>query len=164
MVAARTRLKVLILEFIQRTAMSLEENKDLVRRQFELLSAGDFRGAADLWAPESFNHGRKTDPSGISKVYESLGSLHETHELHELVAEGDWVAVRTTCHGVHSATPEIPVNGGVFLGVEPTGRSYAVQHIHLFRIADGKLAEHWANRDDLGNARQIGLELRPSTG
>jgi ketosteroid isomerase-like protein len=142
--------------------MSLEENKDLVRRQFELLNAGDIRGAADLWAPESFNHGRMTDPSGMSRVYESLRSLHETHTLHEMIAEGDWVAVRTTCKGIHSATPDIPVNGGMFIGLNPTGRTYTVQHIHMFRISGGKLTEHWANRDDLGAARQIGLELRMS--
>ncbi len=142
--------------------MGLEENKDLVRRQFELLNTGDTRRAADLWAPESFNHGRKTNPSGISRVYESLRSLQEKHTLHEIIAEGDWVAVRTTCNGVHSAKPEIPVNGGMFEGLDPTGRMYTAQHIHLFRIAGGKLVEHWANRDDLGAARQIGLELRPS--
>ncbi len=31
----------------------------------------------------------------------------------------------------------------------------------LFRIVDGKIMEHWANRDDLGIAKQIGLGLRP---
>ena len=79
--------------------MSLEENKELVRRQFELLNSGDIRGAADLWAPESFNHGRKTDPSGMTRVYESLRSLREQHTMHEMIAEGDWVAVRTTVQG-----------------------------------------------------------------
>jgi predicted ester cyclase len=144
--------------------MGLEENKELVRRQFELLNAGDVDGAANLWAAESSNHGRKTDPRGMSRMYESLRALHEQHTLHEILSEGDWVAVRTTCKGVHSATPEIPVNGGMFVGLSPTGRSYTAQHIHLFRIVDGKLAEHWASRDDLGTAKQIGLELRPSTG
>jgi ketosteroid isomerase-like protein len=142
--------------------MDVEENKELVRHQFELLSAGDVDGAARLWADESFNHGRKTNPEGIAKVYASLRSLHESHTLHEVVAEGEWVVVRTTCHGVHLATPELPVNGGIFAGLKPTGRSYEAQHTHLFRIVDGKIAEHWANRDDLGAARQIGLELKPT--
>lgn len=143
--------------------MGAEENKELVRRQFELLNAGDVKGAAGLWAIESSNHGRKTDPGGISRVYESIRTLHEHHTLHEMVADGNWVAVRTTCNGVHSASPEIQVNGGMFVGLNPTGRSYTVQHIHLFRIADGRITEHWANRDDLGAAKQIGLELRPTT-
>ncbi|MDE1853287.1 MAG: ester cyclase [Thaumarchaeota archaeon] len=37
----------------------------------------------------------------------------------------------------------------------------SVQHIHLFRVVDGKIVEHWANRDDLGAARQVGRELGP---
>ena len=32
-----------------------------------------------------------------------------------------------------------------------------MQHIHIFRIADGKLVEHWANRDDMGTMTQLGL-------
>jgi predicted ester cyclase len=140
--------------------MGLEENKELVRRQFELLSAGDVPGAAALWAKESSNHGRANTPEGLTRVFESLRSVREAHVLHEIIAEGEWVAVRTTCTGVHLARPELPVNGGIFEGVAPTGRSYTVQHLHLFRIVDGKIAAHWANRDDLGAARQIGLDLR----
>jgi len=140
--------------------MSTEENKELVRRQFELLNSGDSRGAAALWAPDSWNHGRKVDNASMEKVYSSLISLHETHALHEIVAEGEWVAVRTTCSGVHSKTPEIPVNGGIFSGLKPSGKSYTNQHLHLFRVVNGRLTEHWAARDDLGVARQLGLELR----
>jgi predicted ester cyclase len=29
--------------------------------------------------------------------------------------------------------------------------------MHLFRIADGKIAEHWCNNDDLGVMRQLGV-------
>ncbi|MGA8542074.1 MAG: ester cyclase [Thermoplasmata archaeon] len=89
---------------------------------------------------------------------------HSLHTLHEMIAEGDWVAVRTTCTGTHTESPELPVNGGMFVGLKPTGRSYTVQQIHMFRIVDGKLTEHWANRDDLGAARQIGLDLKASAG
>lgn len=144
--------------------MGTSENKELVRRQFDLLSHGDVDGAAALWAQASLNHGRGTSPKEMARVYNCLLSVHESHTIHEMVAEGDWVVVRTTCQGVHATTPEIPINGGMFVGLEPTGRSYSVQHIHMFRVVDGKLKEHWANRDDLGAAHQIGLELRLRAG
>lgn len=143
--------------------MSVEENKEIVRRQFELLNAGDVAGAAALWAPESWNHGRRVDRTALTKVYESLRSLGETHSLHEMVGEGEWVAVRTTCTGIHAAEPPIPVNSSIFTGRKPTGRAYTVQHLHLFRVVDGKLTEHWANRDDLGAALATGLELKRSS-
>lgn len=140
--------------------MSVESNKQVVRRQFDLLEAGDVNGAAALWANESWNHGRKVDPARLARLYSSLRALKERHVIHEMVAEGEWVAVRTTCTGVFDARPEIPVNGGIFEGVTPNGRRYENQHLHLFRVVDGKLKEHWATRDDLAVARQIGLELK----
>jgi len=42
-----------------------------------------------------------------------------------------------------------------FAGREPTGRVIVAEAVHIFRVADGKLAEHWAVRDDLGVQRQI---------
>lgn len=142
--------------------MTSDANKALIRQQFELLGSGDLDGAAGLWASQALNHGRPVDPTGIGKVYSSLRSLKETHTLHEMISEGEWVAVRTTCHGVHSAEPAFPVNSGIFSGLPPTGREYTVQHLHLFRVVGGKITEHWACRDDLGAARQVGLELRPT--
>jgi predicted ester cyclase len=143
--------------------MGTEANKQVVRRQFEYLNAGNIERATALWAPGALNHGRKVDSAGVSKVYESLRTLQEQHTLHEMIAEGDWVAVRTTCSGVHAASPQIPVNSGIFSNVEPTGRPYQVQHIHLFKILNGKITEHWANRDDLGAAMQVGFVLRASS-
>src|ERR1043165_6058210 len=38
----------------------------------------------------------------------------------------------------------------------PTGKPFAMTQSHWFRLADGRIIEHWANRDDLGMARQLG--------
>lgn len=37
----------------------------------------------------------------------------------------------------------------------PTHKTFAMTQSHWFRIEDGKITEHWANRDDLGMARQL---------
>ncbi len=70
-----------------------------------------------------------------------------------MVAEGDLVAVHCTMSGRHVRT---------FIGYEedarvkeafpPTGKTFATTQTHWLRIADGKVIEHWANRDDLGTA------------
>ena len=143
--------------------MSVEEqNKNLVRRHLELLSAGDAKGAAETWAQEGLNHGRKIDRETLTKGLESLITLNERHTIHEMIAEGEWVAVRTTCTGTYTEKPTIPMNSGIFSLIGPTGQTYTFQHIHLFKVSNGKIVEHWANRDDLGAARQIGLELKPA--
>jgi steroid delta-isomerase-like uncharacterized protein len=73
--------------------------------------------------------------------------------VHETVAEGDLVVGRITLSGTHQ---------GDYMGVPATGRSFSVQHMHMYRVADGKLAEHWACRDDLGQLAQLGLTLPAS--
>ena len=70
------------------------------------------------------------------------------YEAHDIVSDGDKVALRVTMHGRHT---------GSLMGQPPTGRSFSADHIHLFRVADGRIAEHWAQRDDLGMMRQLGL-------
>ena len=36
-----------------------------------------------------------------------------------------------------------------------------MKHMHMLRITDGKIAEHWAARDDLGLLLQLGaISLR----
>lgn len=51
---------------------------------------------------------------------------------------------------------------GDYMGVPATGRSFSIQHMHMYRVVDGKLAEHWACRDDLGQLIQLGLAPTPS--
>ncbi len=41
-------------------------------------------------------------------------------------------------------------------GVRATGKSFTVRQAHWMRVADGKIVEHWAVRDDLGMAKQAG--------
>ncbi len=42
-------------------------------------------------------------------------------------------------------------------GIPPTGKSFSVEHVHWHRVADGKLVERWAVRDDLGTLIQLGI-------
>jgi predicted ester cyclase len=69
-------------------------------------------------------------------------------EIEDEICEGDKVVARLTMHGRHV---------GEFLGQPPTGKEYGVEHIHIWRIEDGKVIEHWSVRDDLGQALQLGL-------
>ncbi|MFE3996226.1 ester cyclase [Streptomyces goshikiensis] len=50
------------------------------------------------------------------------------------------------------------------MGVPATGKEARVQHLHVYRIADGQVAEHWAVRDDLELFRQIGAWTKPLKG
>ena len=70
------------------------------------------------------------------------------YEVQDAFGEGDRVAVRLTTRGTHT---------GEFMGRQATGKPFEIEAIHIYRIEDGKLAEHWAKRDDVALAQQIGL-------
>ena len=67
--------------------------------------------------------------------------------IEDVIAEGDKVVVRLTSHGRHA---------GEFMGMPASGKEYDISEIHIFRIADGKVAEHWRDADMLGMMRQLG--------
>ena len=67
----------------------------------------------------------------------------------KLVARGDVVV----CHNRWSGT----WSGSVFRGIPtPSGKPFAVEHIHIYRVKNGQLVEHWVVRDDLGMMLQVG--------
>jgi predicted ester cyclase len=69
-------------------------------------------------------------------------------EVEDEIAEGDRVVQRVTMSGRHT---------GPLMGREHTDRTFAVRHLNIWRIADGKIADHWGSRDDLGLLKQLGL-------
>jgi predicted ester cyclase len=144
--------------------MTTEDNKQAVRRFCDAMNAHDALGAADCWASDPINHGRQVEHQDISKLLGEIVQIHERYEVMEMVAEGDWVACRIVVSGRHKIRPLIPFDGGIYQISEAEGLPFTSQHIHMFRIVNGKIKEHWATRDDLGAARQLGLELVPVKG
>jgi predicted ester cyclase len=71
-------------------------------------------------------------------------------DVQDLIAEGDKVVVRATGHGTHR---------GEFTGIALTGRLISVTWIAIYRVRDGKLAEHWQNIDELGLLKQLGAGI-----
>jgi predicted ester cyclase len=67
-------------------------------------------------------------------------------------SEEDTVAVRILSEGTNL--------GALNCVVPPTGRRFLARQSHWFRVAGGKLVEHWATRDDLTAMLQLGV-LRP---
>jgi len=79
-------------------------------------------------------------------------------EVHETVEQDDLVVLHVTMSGRHTGVlvHYQPGTATVDSAMPPTGKSFAVAQTHWFRTLDGMIAEHWANRDDLGVARQAG--------
>ena len=125
-----------------------------VRTQIDYFGAGRYDQAGQMVTPDYVDHeappGTPPGPEGANAVLRWLrGAFADlSYEILDAFGDGDRVAVRLITRGTHT---------GEFMGAPPTGRHFEMEAIHLYRIADGKVAEHWAKRDDLGLARQLGL-------
>ncbi len=149
--------------------MSLDANKDVVRRHYEeLFNRRDLGVAPEITSPDYVEHGvaamrtarEETAPDPVEGLRNTVRWLTAAFpDLHitvdDLVAEGDKVFAYITMRGTHE---------GEFQGSAPTGRSFEARAMHLFRVRDGKAVEHWAVREDLPMLLQLGMRLVPGGG
>lgn len=131
-----------------------ERNKEIVVRSLELLMGkGGAELAHEVLAPDYTDHNAEGDrgPERVLRVAEQARRAFPDlgYEIEEVMAEGDLVAFRLLMHGTHRG----PLPG---MGLPGTGRRVSVRQIHMARVRDGKVAEHWAVRDDLGMLIQLG--------
>jgi steroid delta-isomerase-like uncharacterized protein len=140
--------------------MSTEENKATFRRYVEEGWAKDGVEVADEVFAEGYvahqpdgseqERGPEDVKQFLRQYREAFPDLQITIE--DQIAEGDKVVIRLTASGTHQ---------GEFMGIPPTGNRAAWTEIHVCRIADGKLVEHWANLDQLGMMQQLGVVPPP---
>ena len=134
-------------------------NQQVVRDNLAKINRGDARAAASDWADDAQNFGRPAGPERIQLVLEDiLATFPDYHmEIVEMIAVGDVVVVRCNVTGTHLGVGKLSVNGGMLVGVEPTGKRHEIAHIHWYTLRDGKIVAQFATRDDLGMMRQLGL-------
>jgi predicted ester cyclase len=135
------------------------KNAAIIRRQNAVGNSGDYSASVGFNAKDADNFGRPLGPKGILPV---LTDIHTTFpdwrmEIEDLAAVGDVVITRMTVTGTHKGVAKLHVNGGLLVGVPPTGKSFKVEHIHWCRYKDGLIVDHYAVRDDLGMMQQLGL-------
>ena len=140
--------------------MSIETNKALVRRFYDQVLNGRRMEAIDELAVAGYDEhdplpGQREGRDGLKdRVSMLVEGLAPTFTVEDVVAEGDRVVVRWTNSARHV---------GDFLGIPPTGRSCAIAGIDIYRLEDGRLAEHWHVIDQLAMLQQLGLIPAPGT-
>jgi predicted ester cyclase len=138
---------------------STNENKALIRAAFRDLV--DNKGAEGLekYCRSDFHDHQPpvgapagdldAAREGFERLYRALPDVQS--RIDELISEGDRIFVRGTFTGTHQ---------GELMGLQPTGKRLAFELWHVFRVVDGKVAEHWAKSDALELLRQIGATPR----
>jgi predicted ester cyclase len=130
-------------------------NKDLVRRYTqEVFDNGNVDAVDRFLAPDFVNHvtGRIGTKDFKRLAEEVGGAPGSANRIDLMVAEGDFVVALMTI--TRTLRRETTLFGFTFPG---DGQSYTVSHVHMYRVAEGLIREHWAVRDDLSMLRQLGV-------
>src|SRR5215218_10928733 len=138
-----------------KAAMSVEENKALVRRFFEARVKADLDALDKMLAADFVSHtkvlpGHKPDREGYKRTIAEYAATFSNRRflVEEQVAEAEKVVSRVTVHATHDRRE--------FLGVAPTGRKTTYNAIFIHRISGGKIAEERS----LGTVAQTLMEQR----
>jgi predicted ester cyclase len=147
------------LSALSQTADIGEANKKVILKYQERINNGDAKGAVEYISDEMMNFGRKAGKKGVELVLNDVFTTFPDWkaETLEIVAVGDAVILRQKITGTHRGMGKYPVNGGMLVGVQPTGKRFEATHMHWYTLRDGKIVGHYGNRDDLGMMQQLGL-------
>lgn len=133
------------------------KNKELARTWIAALNEKNVPAALALLADDFIDHaaipgaqGKDAMPRLFEILWKAMPDLR--WKLEDVVAEGDRVVSRVTMTGTQTGPLEFK-----YAPFPATGREVVTEQIHVFRVAGGRVVEHWAGRDDIGVMRQLGL-------
>lgn len=138
--------------------MSTEENKAVIRRLFEEVMKGNLTVADELIAEEYAQHsvfGIPDGREGFKQFFMAFAAaVPDAHfVIEDMIAESDKVVTRLTVTGTQTGTLQ---------GLPPTGKTFSMKGIDIFRLVDGRIVEHWDAVDQLGMLQQLGALPAPS--
>ena len=149
-------------------APDTQRNQEVIRKHLDLMNRGEWRQAAEYFAEDVQHHrgnwqdGAESIVRGKKALRDNLEDIFRTFpdwkmEIVELASDGDLVIARCRVSGTHRGVATRAVNGGLLVGAQPTGKYFQVQHIHWYKVREGRISDHSTSRDDLGMSQQLGL-------
>ena len=135
-----------------------EQNKALVLQFYKAFDNRKMEQALELLAPNFVAHlagvPEPLDGEGFKQFGMSfyLAFSQGKHVFDEVVISGD----RVVTYGTFTAT-----HLGEFQGLPPTGKQISLSIMHIDRVEDGKILEHWGQGDALGLMQQLGIVFLP---
>jgi predicted ester cyclase len=138
--------------------MSTETNKAIVRRYIEqVFNEGRTDLLEEFLAEEFDSHTNlPPGPEGVKTFYAvSISAFPDQQTtIDDVFAEGNEVVVRATFKATHL---------GELFGIPPTARPVTMSWISIYRLANGKIVEHWYQEDKMGLMQQLGVIPTPES-
>ena len=139
----------------ERAAMAAEPGINpafaaLLDRYLAAVNAHDTSKFPELF-PEGYIQHSGRSPSGLQAQIDNYRRIFENwpdfqFRIEDRIFGGDRIVARSTLSGTHSKT---------VLGFAPTGRRVTWATIDIWRVENGKLAEHWDVVDIAGLQKQL---------
>jgi steroid delta-isomerase-like uncharacterized protein len=131
--------------------MSLEQNKAIVLQFYKAYARGNLAQAKELLAPDIIVHSLGSVIHGRDRFCEYMQTFRATfpdsyHTFEDVIAEDDKVVTRGTLTGTHRQE---------FLGIPPTGKQVTIAVVHIDRLSDGKIVDHWLLDDLMSMMQQL---------
>ena len=137
-----------------------ETNKAIVRRYREIHNNDEMERLEEVLAADFVPH--STMPGMPWNGLESARQIHllarasfpdMSVQTEDLIAEDDRVVERWTQTQTHTGAP--------FMGIPPSNKPLVMTGMSIYRIANGKIVEHWGNMDFFGMMAQMGAIPTP---
>lgn len=119
---------------------NVDRTKDVIRRLYsEVLNDGRLEVLDEIASPDHVEHNPfPQQGQGVAGLKQRASmvrtAFNPRFEIEHLIADGDKVAVMWTNTGSHV---------GEWFGFAPTGKRVVAHGVDIFRLKDGRLAEHW---------------------
>jgi predicted ester cyclase len=138
--------------------MGTDMKTKLERVPLEILNQGRYELIDEIYAPDFVEHYEQPGVPPTREGFKQFAmayraafpDLHYTVE--DAIEAGDKIVHRLSASGTMK---------GDFLGMPATGKRATWSEIHIGRVADGRLVEHWGLVDQLGLFVQLGIVPAP---
>ncbi|MCC5652535.1 ester cyclase [Nostoc sp. XA013] len=134
--------------------MSLEQNKFIVLQAYEAFDLGNIEKGRAFVDPDIIGCVMGNNKLlGADAFFEYALMMRVAfpdgrHTFENVIAETDQVVTRGTFSGTHC---------GEIMGIPPTGKQVTFSVIHIDRVINGKVVEHWGQGDTMTLMQQLGV-------
>ncbi len=130
------------------------KNKDVVARFYNDVFIHHDMTKLDSYMRDDYIQHNPDCPQGKAGFIEFFDVIFKAipdfkYTLKKMVAEDDIVMAFSNTSGTHT--------GGEWLGKKATGNKLDYNVVDIFRVQDGKIAEHWDVADTFTFFRQLGI-------